>query len=69
MSPLFYGLQSDPAPEFIFASDAAAITGHTNKVVYLRDFDVGHFDSEGKVSIHQCLPGQSADINGEGKVA
>ena len=25
-------------------------------MVYLQDFDVGHFDSEGRVTIHQCLP-------------
>ena len=34
-------------------------------MVYLRDFDVGHFDSEGKISIHQCLPKQSAEANGK----
>ena len=34
-------------------------------MVYLRDFDVGHFDSEGKISIHQCLPKQSVEANGK----
>ena len=32
-------------------------------MVYLQDFDVGHFDSEGRVTIHQCLP-RKASLDG-----
>lgn len=34
-------------------------------MVYLRDYDVTHFDAEGKVTIHQCLPNQSAEVKGK----
>ncbi|GAU87774.1 hypothetical protein RvY_00572 [Ramazzottius varieornatus] len=39
--------------EYFFASDAAAIVEHTNRVLYLEDDDVAYVTCEGGLSIHR----------------